>query len=261
VRLLALAVIASCSKSPSPPPAPQPPPVAQAIDAPAIDASPVAKPLVTSHQLVTAITPDWSSTQVQLQLWERDASNHWVPVLKPWTGVLGAAGSAWGAGVHGAGPPIGRTGPTKQEGDRKSPAGLFTIRDAYGYKARKSGLPFHVVDDSWKCVDDPSSKQYTRVFDAEGIGKDWTSAEDMRRKDELYTYVVDIAHNPDAKPGAGSCIFFHVWRGAASSTVGCTAMPEARLAELIGKLEPSSMYVLLPADEYTALAPVWDLPR
>jgi D-alanyl-D-alanine dipeptidase len=251
-RLIALALVASCSKSAPPPPAPAPAPVV-VVDA--------AAPLVTSHQLVTAITPDWSATTAQLQLWERE-NGSWVPVLKPWTGVVGGAGTAWGVGVHGAGPPAGRSGPVKQEGDRKSPAGVFAIRDAYGYKpAARSGLPFHVVDGDWKCVDDPSSKQYTRVLDSKGITKDWASAEDMRRKDELYTYVVDIAHNPGATPGAGSCIFFHVWRGPASSTVGCTAMPEARLAELIGKLEPTAMYVLLPQDEYTALATRWDLPR
>ena len=83
----------------------------------------------------------------------------------------------------------------------------------------------------------------------------------MRRKDELYKWVVELEHNPTATPGAGSCIFLHVWRGPKSATVGCTAMDETVLAELIEDLDASAMYVLLPRAEYDALAAGWDLPR
>ena len=52
----------------------------------------------------------------------------------------------------------------------------------------------------------------------------------MRRDDALYTWVVEVRHNPAAIPGGGSCIFLHVWDGPADTTVGCTAMPEPTLA-------------------------------
>ena len=82
----------------------------------------------------------------------------------------------------------------------------------------------------------------------------------MRRPDDLYTWVIDIAHNPDRTPGAGSCIFLHVWSGPGSATVGCTAMAEPALATLLASLDAHAVYVLLPSAEYNALAAAWQLP-
>ena len=210
---------------------------------------------------MTAIVPDWSSTHAELRLWQREGTG-WKLAMGPWAGVVGTSGTAWGVGVHGAGAPSGRSGPVKREGDGKSPAGVFALRGSYGYATRaKTELPYQNVDDNWKCVDDPKSTRYTRIFDGRGATKDWSSAEDMRRKDELYRWVVDVAHNPDATSGAGSCIFLHVWRGPDSVTVGCTAMEEATLATLIERLHPGAMFVLLPRADYDALAGDWNLPR
>jgi D-alanyl-D-alanine dipeptidase len=225
-----------------------------ASDASSVDA------LISSRQLVTAIVPDWASTTAELRLWERDGAG-WKLAMGPWPGVVGTSGTAWGVGLHGAGAP-GRGGPVKREGDGKSPAGAFALRSAYGYApAAKAGIPYQPVDASWKCVDDPKSTRYTQIFDQREMKKDWSSAEDMRRSDELYKWVVDVAHNPSASAGAGSCIFLHVWRGPSSATVGCTAMDENTLAQLIEALHPGATFVLLPREDYDALAPVWGLPR
>ena len=59
---------------------------------------------------------------------------------------------------------------------------------------------------------------------------------EMLRDDELYTWVVDIGHNPDHVPSKGSCIFFHVWGGKDSTTVGCTAMAQPDIEALLGRL-------------------------
>ena len=258
-----LVLVASCSKS-SPQAPPPPPPVAadaRSIDATALDAAAAFVPLI-SNQLVTAIVPEWSSTTAELRLWQREGDT-WKLAMGPWPGVVGTAGVAWGIGLHGSGTPPGRSGPTKQEGDGKSPAGVFGFRSSYGYakQAPATVLTYVSVDENWQCVDDPKSKRYTSIVDRRQGTPDWSSAEDMRRKDELYTWVVDIAHNPEASPGKGSCIFLHVWRGPSSATVGCTAMDERKLKTLIERLEPSATFVLLPRAEYDALAPVWDLPK
>ena len=256
MRFVALLALVACSKKPepAPPPPPTPTPVV------AMDATP-APALITSHQVLTAIVSDWDATNAELRLWHRDGAT-WKLDRGPWPGVVGLAGSAWGIGLHGTGAPAGHDGPVKREGDKKSPAGAFAIRKSYGYAAAKdTQLGYQQVDGAWKCVDDPKSTHYTKIFDASGTQKDWASAEDMHRKDELYTWVVDVAHNPDASPGNGSCIFLHVWRGPESATVGCTAMEEAQLSSLIGSLEPSATFVLLPRAEYDALATTWGLPR
>jgi L,D-peptidoglycan transpeptidase YkuD (ErfK/YbiS/YcfS/YnhG family) len=214
-------------------------------------------------QLITGVTADWSSTTATLRLWTRtDASAPWTAAGAAWPATIGTSGAAWGRGLHGDAPPAGRDGPVKIEGDGKAPAGAFAIRRAYGYAAAApSGtqLPYAQLAADTDCVDDPASSHYTQIL-ARGRDADWKSAEHMRRADALYTWVIDIAHNPSATPGGGSCIFFHVWHDARSPTVGCTAMAEPRLAALIAKLAPSAVYVLLPRAEYAALAPAWGLP-
>lgn len=219
----------------------------------------------STRQLITGVIADWDATQVTLRRWRRDG-DAWIADGAAWQGVIGK-GAAWGAGLHGSGPPRGRDGAAKREGDGKSPAGAFALRATYGYAARppaKAALPYTQVTADWQCVDDAESPHYTQIVDRAhlpaGATVDWKSAEAMRRRDALYTWVVDIAHNPAAHPGDGSCIFLHVWRTATAATVGCTAMPERKLATLIAGLDPSAVYVLLPRTEYDALARSWGLP-
>jgi D-alanyl-D-alanine dipeptidase len=218
----------------------------------------------TAHQLITGILDDWSATRVTLRSWRRTGDGGgWLPDGAPWRGVIGKSGAAWGIGLHGSGAPDGRPGPLKREGDAASPAGAFALRGAYGYAAAPptgTRIPYTQATADWQCVDDARSSHYTQIVDRRGITVDWTSAEAMRRTDELYTWVIDIAHNRAAAPGAGSCIFFHVWRSPTAITVGCTAMPERRLAQLIGSLDPTAVYVLLPRAEYDAFATTWALP-
>ena len=271
---LAWLALAACGRT-EPKPAPEPPPVpATRADAPtappAPDAATVPAPAAAvvpadAKELITAVVDDWSATRATLRRWRRaDAGAAWTPDDEPWPGVIGKGGAAWGTGLHGAGAPSGRAGPVKREGDGKSPAGAFALRGSYGYaKAPPAGarLPYTALDERWKCVDDPASAHYDLILDRTTVAADWKSAEVMRRSDELYAWVVDVAHNPARAPGAGSCIFLHVWRGEDSATVGCTAMAEPRLAHLIATLDPSAVFVLLPRAEYEALAAAWALPR
>lgn len=218
-----------------------------------------------TQQLVTAVIPSWTATTAELRLWERtDGASPWKLVMGPWPGVIGRTGAGWGMGRHGRGPVPGRGGPLKVEGDGKSPAGAFLLAGAYGSAdSAKTGVPYQHVDDAWQCVDDPKSARYNTIVDKRTVAKDWASAEEMKRPDVLYTWVVDVAHNPTRIPNGGSCIFLHVWGGPDTTTVGCTAMEEPTLAKLIGVLSAARqpMFVLLPSEEYAALAPTWGLPR
>ena len=84
----------------------------------------------------------------------------------------------------------------------------------------------------------------------------------MKRKDALYTWVVDVGHKPARLPGEGSCIFLHVWRDARSGTVGCTAMARPDIEALLATLAPDKHPVLvqLPAAAYATFAEAWQLP-
>jgi len=85
----------------------------------------------------------------------------------------------------------------------------------------------------------------------------------MRRDDDMYRNGIFIEHNTPAAAGAGSCIFFHIWRGPTSPTLGCTAMDPANIAKLFSWLDPRQepLLVQLPESEYAQLRESWDLPE
>ena len=105
-----------------------------------------------------------------------------------------------------------------------------------------------------RCVDDSQSPLYNRVAVAD-------RGERMRRDDELYRYTVFVRHNDAHTPGRGSCIFLHVWKDAASPTVGCTAMALDDLRALIAWLDRDTLLVQLPRAEYEARQRDWGLPQ
>ncbi|HEX4641347.1 MAG TPA: L,D-transpeptidase family protein, partial [Chthoniobacterales bacterium] len=65
-----------------------------------------------------------------------------------------------------------------------------------------------------------------------------------------------------AKPGAGSCIFLHIWKNSRAATAGCTAMPEQDLVNLLGWLDPKDRPVLvqMPQKEYDDFKAKFRLP-
>jgi D-alanyl-D-alanine dipeptidase len=258
-----LVVMAACArKSPE-----APLPASGSAATVSADARSPARPaLLHDHQqLITAVIADWNATAATLQLWQRDAGGAWQPDGPSWTGVIGKTGAGWGRGMHGDGAPAGLDGAPvlKAEGDLRSPAGAFELGGAFGYAANEvTQLPYARVTSTWRCVDDAASTRYNQVFDSAGVAVDWNSAEKMKRDDALYTLVIETKHNANAQAGAGSCIFLHVWRDAQSPTVGCTAMPQAQLRWLMGKIDPAQrpVFVLLPTATYAELARAWDLP-
>lgn len=268
VAFAGVVVLAACSDRKTATPAPT------AAVLPSVK-PPKAQPLIpyTTTTLVTAVVADWTSTKATMQLWQRapGATNDaylggWQSVGAPWPAVIGKSGAAWGIGIHGNGPP-NREGPIKKEGDGKSPAGAFALRAVYGVADEPPNggkLPYETTKaGDWECVDDPGSEHYAQIVDRKAVASDWQSSEQLLRDDALYTWIVDVAHNPERVHGKGSCIFLHVWGGKDSTTIGCTAMEEPQLAKLIAELDPTEqpVFVLLPVADYEALAPAWGLPR
>jgi L,D-peptidoglycan transpeptidase YkuD (ErfK/YbiS/YcfS/YnhG family) len=122
--------------------------------------------------------------------------------------------------------------------------------------------------DDW-CIDLPASPLYNRLVNARDVGADAVagSTEPMRLDlrhpgDVRYARGFVIAHNPDAVPGAGSCIFAHLWRQPGETTAGCTAMAAPAMQALLEWLDPAQrpLFVLLPAAEHARLAGEWGLP-
>ena len=255
---LLVALVACSHREPA---APEPPPSEP------LPYSPRHGFMLDADALITVVAEEWGSTQVQVRSWSRHAPRGMVDEgadlgVRPWApdgdafdAVIGRGGLAWGIGLHGEGAPAGHTGPVKREGDGASPAGAFRLGQAFGFEP----APGHrVLDEQTECVDDPKSASYNEIVERTGSA-DWTSSEHMRSVGE-YALGAFVEHNPKRAPGAGSCIFLHVWDGPDSTTVGCTAMPRERLEQLLDGLAKNTVLVQLPKAEYEALRKPWGLP-
>jgi L,D-peptidoglycan transpeptidase YkuD (ErfK/YbiS/YcfS/YnhG family) len=189
----------------------------------------------------------------------------WVKSGAAWNGRLGKNGLIWGLGLH---PAIGATA-VKKEGDGRTPAGVFRIGGAWGADAqirKHPKLAYRQVTSRDLWVEDPASPLYNQhVILPHEPSTSWEKKQQMKQNDAAHKLKLFIAHNapPQVVKGAGSSIFFHVWRnGGGSPTAGCTTMEEARLRALIASIDPTQqpLYVILPAADYQRLRTAWKLP-
>lgn len=217
-------------------------------------------------QLVLVTTDHWDADHGVLRNYSRTGDGPWHPAGAATPVVIGRSGSAWGIGLHDAQP----ASPIKHEGDGRSPAGVFTIGEAFGYAATAAtALPYDALQASEYCIDVSGSPLYNQIVDANKVGADAVrdSTEPMRRDlhadgDQRYRLGFVIEHNPQGKPAAGSCIFAHLWKSPDSNTAGCTAMDPAAMQALLAWLDPKQqpIFVLLPQAEYMRLQQAWQLP-
>ncbi len=225
------------------------------------DATPV------TLQRVVVVADDAETTRATMVAYEGTPSAGWTEVFRHPV-VLGSAGLAWGRGMHDPGDiPLGAI--IKREGDGKSPMGLFALTQSWGYLAPgevTTKLPYATATDSLICVDDVASTYYNQVIDwkAEGLSAgSLPSHEAMLLGSAVYKYTIFVAHNmPSPTPGAGSCIFLHLWSGPQGSTAGCTAMAEADIVKLLAWLDPAKAPLLaqLTRAEYARVRSAWNLP-
>jgi len=218
-----------------------------------------------ARQLLLVTTADWNADRGLLRRYERTTQG-WRVVGDAQPVLVGRNGSAWGLGLHDAGEP----GPVKREGDARSPAGVFSIGEAFGYAPKaNTALAYAPMQASSYCVDVSGSPLYNRIVDADVVGTAAVAqaTEPMRRDlhadgDQRYRLGFVIEHNLQAQPMGGSCIFAHLWKSPDDPTTGCTAMAPAAMDAVLAWLRPERdpVFVLLPVAEYARLRFRWELP-
>jgi len=176
--------------------------------------------------MIVVTTSGWNAVEGRSQRYERaTAHEKWRPVGEPVSIVVGKHGLGWGIDVIAAtdAPNVRvASDPVKKEGDGKAPAGVFALGTSFGYTSQPlPGLkmPYLNLTPSIECVDDIGSKHYNRVVDRSVVTPDWNSSEHMRNAGESYRWgiivdrntIVTGGNNNPPKPGAGSCIFLHIW--------------------------------------------------
>ena len=211
--------------------------------------------LPSPRQLLVVVSESWSDQRAKLYRFEQKDGG-WKQVDGSFAVVVGEKGMGWGGGAAGKQASF----PEKREGDGKAPAGLFPLVMALGYDAKApsgSSFPYQQIEDATRCVDDPDSPFYNQLVEESDFdtpsAEPWKSSERMKLKVNLYKKLVLVDYNrQNPQPGAGSCIFIHLWRSPAKGTSGCTAMAEKDLDELLRwlKKEENPVLVQLPKPVY-----------
>jgi L,D-peptidoglycan transpeptidase YkuD (ErfK/YbiS/YcfS/YnhG family) len=126
----------------------------------------------------------------------------------------------------------------KREGDGRTPSGIFALERGFGYEPFETKMPYIVLSPEMIWIDDARSDRYNTLAEKrEGEG---LSYEIMKRADDLYKYGIVIEYNTRAiVPGAGSAIFFHIWRSPATPTAGCIAAAEPDMVRMLRWLDPA----------------------
>ena len=201
-----------------------------------------AQNLRDTKQLIVVTTENWSTPDGVLQRYEK-RENVWEKAGKQIEIKLGRNGLGWGIGLHDI-PKDAKF--IKKEGDGKAPAGIFSLKQAFGYFPFEVDYPYEVYKSTDHCIDDVNSKLYNKIVDSTKVSVDYKSKEHMRFPKNYYKYGVVVNHNhideKGAIKGAGSCIFLHI---KTISTAGCTVMSEDNMKELIGWLDEKSNPLLI----------------
>lgn len=217
-----------------------------------------------SKQLVVVTSDSWNSHRGTLQTFQAFEDHEWQEWGDETPVSLGRQGMAWGRGLMD--PPKGAR--RKVEGDGRSPAGIFSLGTAFGnakaLPESEHHYPYLQVEKTTYCVEDLRSPHYNQIIDLGDIdARIWRKRSPLLRPDGLFRWGVVVGQNdaPPA-PGAGSCIFLHVWRGAAIGTAGCTAMPEPYIVKLVSWLDAraETRLVQLPREAYENLREAQRLP-
>jgi len=216
------------------------------------------------RQLLVVTASDWEVMQGNLQLYERLSDQlDWVATGESIPVVLGKTGLAWGIGLHSC---DCKAMPYKMEGDLKSPAGIFSLGDAFGFAPRSEmthlKMEYIPLDRYTEAVDDPQSRYYNRIVNSMEVVSNWHSSE-MMGTEPLYALGMVINHNyPNPQLGAGSAIFLHIWNHEQSGTAGCTAMSKENVSSILSWLDSAKYPVLvqLPISTYHDLKKKWNLP-
>lgn len=227
-------------------------------------ASPALEKINNSNQLLLVRAPDWDATRAVLERYQRDENtHHWIRIGKPIPVVIGKKGMGWGTPFF----PNSLSDPTKQEGDGKSPAGIFEIGSAFGFASPSSLLkmPYLQLTDTSFCVDDENSSHYNQVIDTRTITRDWApNTGEAMRTQALYEKGAIIQYNtPNPIKHRGSCIFMHIWRNAYSGTAGCITMEKSNLELVLNWLDQTKnpLIALFPQNIYDNIKIQWKLPE
>ncbi|MDF2857806.1 MAG: hypothetical protein K0Q87_3657 [Neobacillus sp.] len=177
-------------------------------------------------ELILVTTSKSRSSSVIVQTFSRDKHGKWKRELITY-GITGKYGFT----------------SSKHEGDKKAPAGEYTISEAFGrYKNPGTKLSYHRITkyDLW--VDNSRSRYYNTL---QSMKKVHQYSEKMNIPQYDYGFVIN--YNTKRVRGKGSAIFFHIARG--KYTMGCTAVSKVNVVKIVKWLDPKKKPIIIQSTQ------------
>ena len=224
--------------------------------------------LKNTDKLIVVLSEHWDSAAAKIYLLKK-VEGKWELDGNPIDGVIGKKGIGWGIGLHnGLGWEERFPYLSKKEGDKRSPAGLFSLGNVFGYDSIlpvKCVKPYTQLQGYMHAVDDTSSIHYNKMVDTNDFSpsfrEHYNSYEDLRFMGEVYQWLFVIEHNQENIRGEGSNIYFHIRWSDGTGTGGCTAVKEEDILNIITWLSNSTLILQLPQNVYYGVYDELRLPK
>jgi L,D-peptidoglycan transpeptidase YkuD (ErfK/YbiS/YcfS/YnhG family) len=136
-----------------------------------------------------------------------------------------------------------------REGASYTPAGTFTVTEAFGRRASPGTvLRYRSIGSSsnWWWVSDPHSTRYNQPYYCRRASCPFTTSygENLGAAGSVYDYalVMDVNRRP-VVPGRGSAFFIHIGNGRA--TAGCVSTDRSTVVTLLRSLKPAARPVVV----------------
>lgn len=192
----------------------------------------------SSEQLIVITTKNTSSYSAVCNVYEK-VNGEWKYVWKSLYAVTGLKGVSY----------------NRHEGDNTTPAGVFTLTQAFGIAGNPgTKMPYRVVQsDDWWAGDSQDPKTYNTWQKAPSTG--WRESESEHLIDvPIYKYAMVIDFNTERTPYKGSAIFFHIAPYSGRGTAGCVGIKENDLVNVLRWINPSKNPKII-------ICPEWDLNK
>ena len=142
---------------------------------------------------------------------------------------------------------IGKNGITKnkQEGDLKTPSGIFKLKKIFYRKDRiklnNTTIKKSYIKKNSGWCDDPASKYYNKEIKSPFK----YSAEKLWRKDNIYDLIIVLNYNfnPIIK-NRGSAIFLHISKKNYAPTKGCIAINKKDMMNLLVNIKGNTKLII-----------------
>lgn len=186
------------------------------------------RPIHRATRLMVVTVDSMDANKAELRTFVRkNPADRWTKAGEPQAAVVGANGIGWGHTYLAF-----RRGsePVKEEGDERTPAGIYRIGAMFGFAKDKRPNYVQLTPGRQFCVEDTSSPYYGQIIPQSSVSKNTLGQKMASEQQFRRGLFIDYPPRPAFK--AGSCIFVQVWRGEGIATSAHVGLPEESILRL-----------------------------